>query len=81
MKNKRKFKGKLKLSRMFQNLKQGDKVAIVRVTSEKFAFPKRFQGKTGQITSKKGKSYIVKIKDYRQEKLLTIKPQHLKKLK
>jgi len=39
------------------------------------------QGRTGVIEGKRGKCYIVKIKDYAQEKRFIIHPVHLKKLK
>lgn len=76
-------KGKISLSRIFQKLKQGDRVAIVRelAEKEKAGFPARIEGKSGVIESTRGKAYIVKIKDYNQEKRFIIKPVHLKKLK
>ncbi|MEM4230864.1 MAG: 50S ribosomal protein L21e [Candidatus Pacearchaeota archaeon] len=73
-------KGKIKLSRMFQNLKVGDKVSIVREMSEKAGFPKRVQGKSGVIEGKRGNAYIVKVFDLNREKKYIIKPIHLKKL-
>jgi len=74
-------KGKLKFSRIFQELKEGDKVAIVREPSLKRNFPERMEGKTGVIEGKRGKAYIVKLRDYNEEKKFIIKPIHLKKLK
>ena len=74
-------KGKLKLSRIFQELKEGDRVAVVRELAEKASFPGRIEGKTGTIEERRGKAYIVKIKDYNQEKKFIIKPIHLRKLK
>jgi len=74
-------KGKIKFSRYFQNLKIGDRVAVVQDISLKTGFPKRMQGRTGVIEGKRGKCYIVKIKDYAQEKRFIIRPVHLKKLK
>ena len=73
-------KGKLKFSRSFQQLKQGDKVAIVRELSLKANFPKRIQGRTGVIEGKKGKAYIIKLMDYNEEKRFIIEPIHLKKV-
>ena len=74
-------KGKIRLSRMFQELKEGEKVSIVRDLAFEAGFPKRIQGITGTIQGKRGKAYIVKIKDYNKEKTLIVKPIHLKKLK
>lgn len=73
-------KGKLKLRRMFQKLKPGDKVAIVGEPSLKAEFTKRMQGKVGIIESRRGKAYIVKIKDYNEEKKLIIQPIHLRRI-
>jgi len=74
-------KGKVKLSRYFQELKIGDKVSIIREASQKASFPERMQGKTGVIEEKRGKAYIVKLNDYNQEKRFIIQAIHLKKVK
>jgi len=74
-------RGKVQLSRYFQELKKGDSVAVVRESSLKSNFPVRLQGRTGTVEGKRGKSYIVKIKDQDKEKRFIIKPIHLKKIK
>jgi len=74
-------KGKIKLSRMFQELKSGDTVAIKRELAVPCNFPARIQGMTGIIDKKRGMSYIVKIKDLNKEKQYIIKSVHLLKLK
>ena len=74
-------RGKLKLSRYFQELKKGDIVSVVREPSQRSSFPKRLQGRTGLIENKRGKSFIIKIKDQNKEKIFIIEPIHLKKLK
>ena len=81
MNKKIRTKGKLRLSRMFQQLKEGDRVAVVRELAEKAGFPKSLQGKSGMIEGKKGRAYIVKIRQGRMEKRFIIRPIHLKKLK
>jgi len=73
-------KGKIKLSRYFQKLEKGDRVAIVRELSQKASFPKTLQGKTGTIEGKRGDCYIVKIKSGKGKRFI-IHPIHLKKLK
>ena len=75
-----KSRGKISLSRYFQEFKQGDKVAIVKDLSISSAFPERIQGKSGVILEQKGRAYIVKIKDGNAEKLHIIEQLHLKKL-
>jgi large subunit ribosomal protein L21e len=74
-------RGKLQLSRYFQNLKEGDFVAISRERSLARNFKKRLQGITGVIEGKRGRSYMVKFKDGNKEKRLLIEPIHLKKIK
>jgi large subunit ribosomal protein L21e len=74
-------RGKLQLSRYFQELKEGDFVAISREPTVQSAFPKRFQGTTGIVEERRGKSYMIKIKDGNKEKRLLIEPIHLKKIK
>jgi len=74
-------RGKLQLSRYFQELKQGDSVAIVREPSIQSSFPVRLQGRTGVIEGMRGNSYIVKLKDQNKYKKFIIEPIHLKKIK
>jgi len=74
-------RGKLQLSRYFQELNEGDFVAISREQSVPINFEKRFQGITGVVEGKRGKAYIVKIKDGNKEKKILIEPIHLKKIK
>lgn len=74
-------KGKVKFSRMFQVLKSGDKVAVVRDISFKSNIPRRYQGKTGIVEGVRGRCYIIKIMDMNQEKTFILDPIHLKKIK
>jgi len=74
-------RGKLQLSRYFQELKEGDAVAVIKENSIKSSFPKRLQGKTGVVKGKQGKAYITIIKDQNKEKSFLIAPIHLKKIK
>lgn len=74
-------RGKLQLSRYFQEFKKGDSVAVVKEKAIKSSFPVRLQGRTGIIEVKQGKSYVVKIKDQNKEKSFIIEPIHLKKIK
>jgi large subunit ribosomal protein L21e len=74
-------RGKLQLSRYFQELKEGDFVAISREPTVPSNFPIKWQGITGVVEGKRGKVYMIKIKDGRKEKRLLIEPIHLKKIK
>jgi ribosomal protein L21E len=81
--NKKKIrsKGKLALNRYFQDLKQGDFVAVTIEKSIPSSFPKRLQGSTGVIDGKRGKTYIVSIKTQSKTKKFLIHPIHLKKIR
>lgn len=74
-------KGKLSFSRYFQHLKEGDSVAVVRELAKPVNFPERIQGKTGEVESKRGRAYLIKIKDGKADKRYLIEPIHLKKIK
>ncbi|MEK6898291.1 MAG: 50S ribosomal protein L21e [Nanoarchaeota archaeon] len=74
-------RGKLQMSRYFQELKEGESVALVRESAVKSSFPLRLQGRTGVVEGKRGRAYIVKIKDQDKEKKFIISPIHLKKIK
>ena len=74
-------RGKVQLSRYFQELKDGDYVAISREISIPVNFMKRLQGTTGIVEGKRGKTYIVKVKEGRKEKRILVEPIHLKKIK
>jgi len=78
---KKRTKGKLQLSKYFQKFDKGDRVAVIRELSQEPKFPQRIQGLSGIIEGKRGRAYIVKIKEGKKEKLHIIKPVHLKKLK
>jgi len=75
------LRGKIRLSEYFKKLKEGDVVAVKREISVVANFPKRMQGRTGIVVGKKGRPYIVKIKDNALEKEYLIEAVHLKKLK
>jgi large subunit ribosomal protein L21e len=74
-------RGKIKLSEYFKKLNTGDIVSVVREKSLDAKFPRRLQGRTGVVKGKKGRAYIIKIKDQEKEKEFLIAPVHLKKLK
>lgn len=75
-----KQRGKVQLSRYFQEFKEGDRVAVVSELSFNPKFPKTLQGRSGIVQGKRGTSYTIKIKDVNREKTYIIHPIHLKKL-
>ncbi|MEK6819783.1 MAG: 50S ribosomal protein L21e [Nanoarchaeota archaeon] len=73
-------KGKLSFSRYFQEFKNGDVVSFVKELSVPSNIPDRYQGRTGVVDGKRGRSYIVLIKDNNKPKKFIIQPIHLKKI-
>ena len=76
-----KTRGKLQLSRYFQEFSSGDSVSVVREQAVQSSFPSRIQGRTGVVEGKRGRSYLIKIDDGNKEKRFLIAPVHLKKIK
>mgnify|MGYP001573655814 CR=1 FL=1 len=74
-------RGKLQFSKYFQEFKNGESVAVIREMAVNSNFPKRLQGRTGKVEGKRGKVYIINIKDQEKEKRFLIEPIHLKKIK
>ena len=73
-------RGKVQLSKYFQEFKKGDSVAVIKERSIPSNFPPRLQGRTGKVDKKIGRSYSVKINDQTKEKEFIISPIHLKKI-
>lgn len=74
-------RGKIQLSKYFQEFEEGDSVAVVAEPSVQSCFPKQLQGRTGVVENRRGKAYLIKIKDQNKEKRFLIEPIHLKKIK
>ena len=73
-------RGKIRFSEYFKELKEGDRVALKREWSINVGFAKRMSGRTGVIIGKRGRSYIVNIKDFNKEKTFIVPPIHLKRI-
>ncbi len=73
-------KGKLSFTRFFQQFKEGDSVALVRDLSFTAAFPKRMQGRTGTVLTKRKSAYVVEVMDINMKKQYVIRPIHLKRI-
>ncbi|MGM5488262.1 MAG: 50S ribosomal protein L21e [Nanobdellota archaeon] len=74
----RRQKGKLPLSRYFQQFDEGDRVVLKAEPAVKrgMYFP-RFHGKVGTILQKRGFCYEVRIKDFNKQKTVIVHPVHL----
>lgn len=71
-------KDKFTVNKYIKNLKEGNKVAIVIDSSSKGMPFRRFHGLTGKVIGKRGRSYIIEIKDIKKKKQIIAKPEHLK---
>ena len=68
------------VTRSFAQYEVGDRAAVVIEPSVHGGQPhRRFQGETGVIAGKQGKSYVLKIKSGNKEKDLIVRPEHLKR--
>lgn len=73
-------KGKLPLSKYFQEFKEGERVNLkTHPNVQKGRFFPRFHGLSGIVKNKKGSCYEVKIKDGGKEKVICVHPIHLKR--
>lgn len=74
-------KGKISISRYFQVLNPGDKVALgIEPSVHSGMYNLRFLSKIGVVKQKTGKCYEVLIKDGGKEKTLVVHPVHLKRI-
>lgn len=75
------FKCKFKPSIFLKEFKEGEKVVINCFSQSQKGMPHpRFKGKIGVVIGKRGRAYVVRIKDGGNEKILISFPEHLKVL-
>lgn len=71
----------LKPSMFIREFNIGDRVAIdIQSACRKHPHPK-FQGRIGTVVGKRGRAYIVEVKDMKAKKIVIAKPEHLKIIK
>ncbi len=76
---KKKLRDKFKVTKFLREFKPGDKVVIVLDPSSHKGMPfPRFKGKIGEIKGKRGKSFLIEIKDGNKLKEIISRPEHLK---
>lgn len=72
-------RGKIPITRIIQRFQVGQKVHITINTSVQKGMPHpRFQGQTGTVLEKRGRSYVVEINDANAKKKIISAPVHLK---
>lgn len=73
-------RGKLGLSRLLVEYEVGEKVVIDIDSGVHRGMPhKRFQGKVGTVVERRGRAYVVEIPNGKTVKLITAKPEHLRR--
>jgi len=71
-------KGKLKTTKILQKFDSGDKVVIKIDPAIHKGMPhRRYHGKVGVIQSRRGRSYIVAVRQGKAEKEIIVRPEHL----
>lgn len=69
------------ITKFLQKFEIGEKVVIHPEPSSQKGMPfHRFKGRVGEIVNKRGRSYIVKIKDGRKIKQIISRPEHLRRI-
>jgi len=77
----KKIRGMPKVNNMMKTFNIGDKVVVKPDSGVHIGLPyHRFQGNIGSIIGKRGRSYLVSIKDGKKLKTLISHPVHLKKV-
>lgn len=81
LKKKLKDRGKIKIKAHLQSFKIGDHVLVKVDSSYQKGMPfKRFFGKQGKVLEKRGKSYVLSMKDGNKSKKVISSAVHLRKI-
>ena len=73
-------RGKISITKFFQELKEGDKVVLkAEPAVQSGIYFRRFHGKAGTVKAKRGTCYEVEIKDFNKSKTVIVHPVHLQK--
>ena len=67
------------ITKYVREFKVGDRVVILPTPSSKIIDPE-FRGDSGIVEKKVGRAYVVRVSRTGAEKLLSMKPEHLKKI-
>jgi len=71
-------RGKSGLSKILYDYKRGDKVVIKTDPSVHKGMPhRRYYGEIGVITDKRGRSYVISLKQGNAVKEITVRPEHI----
>ncbi len=71
-------KGKTSLSKILHTYAEGEKVVVKIDPSVHKGMPhRRFHGRVGVVTSKRGRSYVVHVPQGNATKEIIVRPEHL----
>lgn len=74
-------KGKISLTKFFQEVKPGDKVMLkANPAYQKGMYMARFHGRTGVVKKRRGACYEIVIRDMDKKKSLVVHPLHFVKV-
>lgn len=74
-------RGRISIKKYLQKFIEGEKVVLkLEPSIHKGPYFRRYHGKTGTISRKRGSCYETMIKDNNKEKMLIIHPVHLTKI-
>jgi large subunit ribosomal protein L21e len=74
-------RGKISIRKVLQELKVGDRVVLKMESAvQKGLYFRRFHGKSGVVSGKRGDAYLVKITDGGKDKVLVVGAVHLRKM-
>jgi large subunit ribosomal protein L21e len=72
---------KTPINEFLKKFEKGDKIVIDINSSSVRGMPfKRFQGLSGKVLEKRGKAYLLEIKDGKKLKKIIASPEHIKKI-
>jgi large subunit ribosomal protein L21e len=75
-------RGKIKLSKLLHEYQPGNRVVVRIDSSVQKGMPhRRFHGKIGTVTEKRGRSYVVTVSQGDAVKEIVVRPEHLEPFK
>ena len=82
MKKDHKERGKIRMSKLLQEYQPGNRVVVRIDPSIQKGMPhRRFHGKTGTVTEKRGRSYVVTVPQGNAVKEIIVRPEHIEPFK
>lgn len=81
LQKRKRHRGKVTITRMLQEFKIGDKVRVIQEPAIHKGMPNpKFKNVVGEVIKKRGKAYIVKLKDLNKIKRVVSASVHLRKM-